>query len=183
LSTTGDRPLDAGRVGAKLRELTAVDPLGRGGQEDPWREFRRVEIIDLQLSFRFRHSLGKYSRFFLDLEQRRLMATRCPRCGTVWMPPRPACGNDLTVTEWVELPGRGTLAAATECAYTLTTGGGAGHLVLGYVALEGASTLLLQQIRNYGDARRLTPGLPMRVAWADARVEHPMELFWFEPAR
>jgi len=159
-----------------------MDPLGRTPAEDPWRDFRQVEVIDLKLDFRFRHSLGKYSRFFLELENRRLMATRCPRCGTVWMPPRPACGNDLAVTEWVELSGRGTLAAATECAYTLTTGGGKDRLVLGYVALEGASTLLLQQIRNYGHAGRLTAGLPVRVVWADGPVTHPMELFWFEPA-
>jgi len=170
------------RITSKILELTAMDPLGRPPAEDPWRDFRRVEVIDLRLEFRFRHSLGKNSRFFLELERRRLMATRCPRCGTVWMPPRPACGNDLTVTEWVELSGRGTLAAATECAYTLTTGGGKNRLVLGYVALEGASTLLLQQIRNYGDARRLTAGLPVRAVWADGPVTHPMELFWFEPA-
>ena len=169
-------------VTLKLGEMDVADPLGRPAAEDPWRDFRRVEVIDLRLDFRFRHSLGKYSRFFLELENRRLMATRCARCGTVWMPPRPACGNDLTVTEWIELLGRGTLAAATECAYTLTTGGGQDRLVLGYVAVEGASTLLLQQIRSYGDARRLRAGLPLRVVWADAPVRHPMELFWFEPA-
>ncbi len=179
---SGDGLSERARVGAKIEELMAIDPLGRLGPDDPWRAFRRVEVIDLQLGFRFRHSLGKYSRFFLELEQCRLMATRCPRCGTVWMPPRPACGNDLAVTDWVELPGRGTLAATTECAYTLTTGGGTARMALGYVALEGASTLLLQRIRNYGDARRLTPGLPVQVAWADEPVGHPMELFWFEPA-
>ncbi|MBI4637022.1 MAG: hypothetical protein HY727_11800 [Candidatus Rokubacteria bacterium] len=172
----------AERVVSKLKVVTLPDPLARPPAEDPWREFRQVEVIDLKLEFRFRHSLGKYSRFFLELEHRRLMATRCPRCGAVWMPPRPACGNDLVVTEWLELPGRGTLAAATECAYTLTTGGGKDRLVLGYVALEGASTLLLQQIRNYGDPRRLTVGLPVRAVWAEGPVNHPMELFWFEPA-
>ena len=171
------------RVRRKLEELEVDDPLGRAAPDDPWRDFRRVEVIDLSLDFRFRHSLGKCSRFFLELERRRLMATRCARCGTVWMPPRPACGNDLAVTEWLELPGRGTLAAATECAYTLTTGGGRDRLVLGYVALEGASTLLLQQIRNYGNARRLGAGLPVRAVWAEEPVDHPMELFWFEPIR
>lgn len=170
------------RVTAKIKEITAVNPLGSERGEDPWRDFRRVEVIDLKLDFRFRHSLGKCSRFFLELEDRRLLATRCGRCGTVWMPPRPACGNDLTVTEWMELTGRGTLAAATECAYTLTTGGGRDRYVLGYVALEGTSTLLLQQIRNYGDIGRLVAGLPVRVVWADEPVDHPMELFWFEPA-
>lgn len=175
-------PRVEGAVTTKLREFTVADPLGRPSEQDPWRDFRRIEVINLRLDFRFRHSLGKYSRFFLELERRRLMATRCPRCGTVWMPPRPACGNDLTVTEWVELPGHGTLSVATECAYTLTTGGGQDRLALGYVALEGASTLLLQRIKNYGDPRGLTAGRRVRVAWGDGPVAHPMELFWFEPA-
>ena len=170
-----------GRVKSKLREFVAADPLGRTPAEDPWRDFRRVEVIDLRLEFQFRHSLGKYSRFFLELERRRLFGTRCPGCDTVWLPPRPACGNDLRVTEWIELPPRGTLAAATECAYTLTTGGGQDRLVLGYVAVEGASTLLLQQIRDGGHPQRLRVGLPLRVGWAEGPVQHPMELFWFEP--
>jgi hypothetical protein len=171
------------RVTRKLAAHTVPDPLGRSPAEDPWCEFRHVEVVALSLKFRFHHSLGKASRFFLELEHRRLMATRCPRCATVWMPPRAACGNDLAVTEWVELPGRGTLAAATTCAYTLTAGGGRERLVLGYVELEGASTLLLHQIRNYGDPGTLRAGLRMRVAWADEPVGHPMQLFWFEPER
>ena len=172
----------AERVTGKIKEMLATDPLGRSPDGDPWREFRRVEIIDLKLDFRFRHSLGKCSRFFLELEKRRLLATRCGRCGTVWMPPRPACGNDLAVTEWIELSGHGTLAAATECAVTLPTAAGQDRLVLGYVALDGASTLLLQRIRNFGDVRRLTAGLSVQVVWAKGEVAHPMELFWFEPA-
>ncbi|HEV8471982.1 MAG TPA: zinc ribbon domain-containing protein [Methylomirabilota bacterium] len=169
-------------VTAKLRQLTVADPLGRSPHDDPWRDFRELELIDLKLDFTFKHSLGKVSRFFLELEHHRLMATRCPRCATVWMPPRAACGNDLSVTEWVEVPGRGTLAAAVECAYTLTTGGGGDRLVLAYVALERTSTLLLHQVRSYGDVGRLRAGLPMKVAWAEGKVRHPMELFWFEPA-
>lgn len=169
-------------VTRKLDVFTADDPLGRTGIDDPWRDFRTIERLDFPLEFQFRHSLGKASRFFTELEERRLMATRCPTCGEVWMPPRPACPNELAVTQWVELAGTGTLSVATTSAYTLTTGGGEDELVLGYVALDGASTLLLQQIRNYGDPERLVAGLPVRVAWADGLVEHPMELFWFEPA-
>jgi uncharacterized OB-fold protein len=169
------------KITRKLDAFTAEDPLGRPAAEDPWRDFREVERIDFALEFRFRHSFGKLSRFFLELEQRRLMATRCPACGTVWMPPRPACGNDLTITEWVELSGRGTLAAASLSAYTLTTGGGEDQLVLGYVDLDGADTLMLQQIRNIGDPARLTAGLPLHAVWADQPVGHPMESFWFEP--
>ena len=169
-------------VTRKLEELHAEDPLGREGAADPWRDFRRVELLDFALEFRFRHSLGKTSRFFLELENRRLMGTRCPRCGTVWMPPRATCGNDLEITQWTELSGLGTLAVASRSAYTLTTGGGEDDLVLGYVALEGADTLLLQRIRNFGDPDRLIAGLALKAVWADGPVAHPMESFWFEPS-
>ena len=97
------------------------------------------------------------------------------------MPPRAVCPEDLHITEWVELSGKGTLEIATTSAYTLTTGGGEDELVLGYVALAGASTRLLQQIRNFGDPSRLRPGLPVRAVWSEEGVEHPMQAFWFEP--
>lgn len=162
------------RVSRKLHELSA----SRGG-EDVWRDFRRVEVLDLELRFKFRHSLGKVSAFFLELEQRRLLATRCPRCATVWMPPRPACGNDLEITEWIELSGRGQVVAAAEGRYTASGRDEGEPMVLGYVALEGASTLLLQRIRRAGT--RPPAGLAVRVAWSEEPVDHPMELFWFEP--
>lgn len=166
----------------KIDQQTFPDPTGIGEEQDPWRDFREVERIELSLEFHFQHSLGKVSRFFLQLEQRRLMATRCTSCNKVWMPPRPLCADDMTITEWVELPGRGTLEAASLSAYTLTTGGGEAELVLGYVRLDGADTSMLQQIRNYGDASELVPGLAVKVVWAEQPVGHPMEAFWFEPA-
>ena len=153
---------------------------GEAEAGDAFADFRDVEIIDMQMAFGFRHSLGKLSRFFLALEERKLLGATCPTCGTVWLPPRPVCPDDLAVTEWVELDGRGHLVEGSLSAYTLKTGGGEHQLMLGYVAVEGASTLLLQQIRNLGD-RRLEHGLPLKVVWSEEAVEHPMELFWFEP--
>ncbi|MEE8188350.1 MAG: zinc ribbon domain-containing protein [Kiloniellales bacterium] len=170
------------RVTRKLEAFTAEDPLGRAPGDDPWAAFREIERIELDLEFQFRHSLGKLSRFFLELENRKLFGTTCPACGKVWMPPRVHCAEELAVTEWTELPGRGTLQASVSSAYTLTGAGGADRLVLGYVRLEGADTLLLQQIRNYGEAARLAPGLPVQAVWSEDSVGHPMESFWFEPA-
>lgn len=171
-----------GEIKTKLETLTAEDPLGRTGDDDPWRDFRDIELLDFNLAFQFRHSLGKTSRFFQELENRRLMATKCPTCGKVWMPPRPLCPDDHAITEWVELPGTGTVAVATSSAYTLTSQGGDVALVVGYVTLDGASTALFGQIRNAGDPDELTEGTPMKVVWTDDPVDHPMQLFWFEPA-
>ena len=166
----------------KIDVQTFSDPMGRTPADDPWAAFREVERIELNLEFHFQHSLGKVSRFFLELENHRLMGTRCPQCGKVWMPPRALCGDDMTITEWVALPNHGTLNAASLSAYTLTSGGGSAELVLGYVQIEGADTAILQQIKNYDAASDLVPGRAMRVAWANQAVAHPMQSFWFEPA-
>jgi len=168
------------RVKRKLEVRPAGDA-GPGDAVDPFAAFRDVEILDMQLAFAFRHSLGKLSRFFLALEQHVLLGTACPVCGAVWLPPRVVCPDDLAVTDWVELGGRGRLAVGSLSAYTLKTAGGERQLMLGYVEVEGATSLLLQQIRN-ADADALVPGLELKIVWSDRPVDHPMELFWFEPA-
>ncbi len=162
----------------KLDVIEDADPMARG-DDDPWRDFRTVERLDMELHFRFKHSLGKLSPFFLALEERRLLGTKCTTCGKVWMPPRVHCGDDLAICEWVELPGEGRLEAAALSAYNLTTGGGEDKLVLGYVTLDGADTAILQQLRN---CYAPVPGLRVKAVWSNRPVEHPMQLFWFETA-
>lgn len=48
------------------------------------------------------------------LNEHRLMGSRCVKCGTLFVPPRPICitcaGNDM---EWVEVAGEGKLVAFT----------------------------------------------------------------------
>ncbi len=52
--------------------------------------------------------------FYGYLDEDRLMGARCASCGTLYLPPRAICpgchGEDLA---WVELSGRGALAAFT----------------------------------------------------------------------
>ena len=46
--------------------------------------------------------------------EKKLMASRCKKCGALWLPPRPLCikcySDEL---EWVELKGKGKLVAFT----------------------------------------------------------------------
>jgi len=54
------------------------------------------------------------SSFNQYLTEHRLMGTRCPACNATYLPPRaicPTCHGDAL--EWVELSGRGKLAAFT----------------------------------------------------------------------
>lgn len=171
----------SGIVTRKLRSFTASDPTGGEPDMDPWKDFREIELIDMPLTFRFDHSMGKLSRFYLELENRRFMGTRCPKCDRLWMPPRVMCPEDWTITSWEEVAGHGILEVAARSAYQ-RTGGGSEDLVLGYVRLDGAHTSLLHRIENFGDSARLVHGLPVKAAWSEVEVGHPMELFWFEPS-
>lgn len=48
------------------------------------------------------------------LKEKKLMASRCKKCGALYLPPHPICvkchGNEM---EWVEMKGTGKLAAFT----------------------------------------------------------------------
>lgn len=167
------------RVTSKLRAVHADDPLGR--DPDPWQNFREIELLSLAWTQEYRHSLGKTSRFFLELEQGRLIATRCPACGQVWVPPRPLCPADHSITEWEELSGRGMLVTWS----VLHSGSQfAPHLkppyVFAYVALDGATTLFGHILRRVDDPARLTYGQRVRTVFVEEPVAHPLHLMAFE---
>ncbi len=164
----------------KLQQLTA--PNLSGQLPDPWADFREIEILELNWAQTYRHSLGKYSRFFLELENGRFLATRCPSCCTTWTPPRPVCPNDLSITEWVELKGTGHVVSFSVLHYAPTM---AADLktpyVLAYVKLDGADTLFAHLLQNYGDLSCIQHGLPVQIVYHDGPVGHPILLISFEP--
>ena len=168
-------------VERKLEQLIADTSEINHKDVDIWGDFREIEMIDFRLNFSFRHSLGKLSKFFIELENKKLMGTRCSVCNHVWLPPRVICPEDRTITEWLELPQHGKLEAYSKSAYTLGSDSGNQNLFLGYIRIFGASTAILQKLRNIKHEKNLSIGMPVKVVWTDSTVGHPMELFWFEP--
>lgn len=170
------------KVTTQLSVHTVADPLGR--TTDPWAEFRQVEVLALHWEQDYRHSLGKYSRFFIELENRRFMATRCPVCGQVWAPPRPVCPEHLAVTQWVELSGQGRLQSFSVLHHTPAV---APFIkppyVLAFVRLDGADTLFTHLLVNYRALDEVKLGLAVRVVYFDGPVTHPIHLMAFEPVR
>jgi hypothetical protein len=154
------------------------------GDGDVWADFRQVERLTLSLTQSYTHTLGKYSRFFIELENRRFMATRCLRCDRVYAPPRPLCPECLKPTTWIELTGTGTLETFSVLHFSpgsntdvraLTT-----PYVFAYVLLDGASTLFPHLLR--APVERVRPGMRVRVAFNEHSVEHPIHLMYFVPA-
>jgi uncharacterized protein len=168
---------------ADVRSKNAVqvvgDPLRR--EPDPWAAFREIEQLTLELTQRYTHSLGKYSRFFIELENKHFLATRCERCGTVYAPPRPLCRDCLAVTEWVELPGTGTVETYSVLHFSPGSNPDVEQLqtpyILAYVLLDGASTLFPHILVS----DTVSIGMRVKVQYVDHPVHHPIHLIRFVP--
>ena len=146
--------------------------------DDPFKAFRDIALLEVHQQFTYRHSLGKVSKFFLELEKGRLFASRCAACGSVYMPPRAVCPKDLSVTEWLELSGRGTLKSWTLCSRAPGYARTGEPYLLAYVKLEGTDSLFLHQLKASADS--LSYDLDVKTVFGHA-AQHPLECMWFEP--
>lgn len=165
---------------SSLIDITARD----AAADDRWGDFRQIERIRLELSQRYHYSLGKQSRFFIELANRRFFATACAGCGKVYAPPRPLCPACLQATTWRELSGEGALETWSALHFSPGTNPDVAALetpyALAYVLLDGADSLFPHLLR--ADAADLRVGLRVRVAYNAGPVSHPIHLMYFVPA-
>jgi hypothetical protein len=164
------------RVTSQLEIKSAASP-----DNDPWEAFRQIEVITLELTQRYKHSLGKYSRFFIELEHGRFFGTQCPACEKVYTPPRPLCPACLKITDWRELPGTGTLETYSIMHFTSGVNADVENpgapVVLAYVLLDGSSTLFPHVLK----AETVKTKMRVQVEYATTPVTHPIHLMYFVP--
>ena len=149
-------------------------------REDAFADFKEIALLETQQSFTYRHSFGKTSKFFLALAEKKLLATQCPKCSAVYMPPRAICRQDLTSTTWLELSGKGRLESWTLCPNAVSYAQTETPYILAYVKLEGTQSLFLHQLRNIS-LEELNFGLELKAVFAPTMTNHPLDQFWFEP--
>lgn len=116
---------------------TVKEALGR----DP-KEFMVIDRASFAL---YSHSYGLVSPFFRGLLEGKIKGTKCPKCGTVYCPPRAHCWNPeckVCDCEWVNLPLTGIVhtftvqcLAAAPFEHTLP-------FSMGWVQIDGADTTL-----------------------------------------
>ena len=167
----------------KVASRIDIQTIESDSENDVWAAFRQIERITVTLTQSYRYSLGKYSRFFIELEQQRFMATGCGDCGRVYAPPRPVCPDCLSVTDWVELSGQGEVKTFSVLHFSPGTNADVRSLaapyVLAYVLLDGADTLFPHLLK--APLEEVHIGMRVRVAWNSQTVDHPIHLMYFAP--
>ena len=152
-----------------------------GEARDVWAEFRQVERITVELTQSYKYTLGRYSRFFIELENERFMATRCAVCGRVYAPPRPLCPKCLKVTGWVALSGRGEVKTYSVLHFSPDSNADVRALetpyIFAYVLLDGADTLFPHLLKVPLPEVRV--GMRVKVVYSRQPVSHPIHLMYF----
>jgi len=136
----------------------------------------------------YRYSIGKLAvKFFEELkENKKIMGSKCSKCGKVHSPPRAVCAEcfiEMTVKDMVELSPRGTLEGFTVVNYPFTdpNTGGMRPFPYGYglFRLEGADTSMMYFI-NETDYTKLKIGQRVEAVFKEEREGNIRDILYFK---
>lgn len=147
-----------------------------GVERDPGADGRPVYRWRVETAQRYRHAVGSSNRFYEGLERGVLRATRCPECSASWFPPRRFCDADLAGTRWYDLPGTGTVTAATRVHSPPPFGGIDPPYVLASIRLDGVEGGLTHRVIG---AEAPAKGTVVSVRFTDEAPAHPLLSFAF----
>ena len=80
--------------------------------------FQDHQIRDV-IKINYNYTMGGQSKFFIEImKNKKLLGTKCTKCGKTWMPPRINCSDCYAPADWTELKQTGTIEVSTIVWYT-----------------------------------------------------------------
>lgn len=137
----------------------------------------------------YRYAAGATaSRFFTELRDHgRLMATVCPSCDAVLLPPRSFCEKCFVRTsDWIEVGPQGTVDTFT-ITYEGFAGLAEGPTVLALISVDGATTSIphfLGEVDTSSPARLLDQvkeGFRVEAVFKEERQGSILDIAYFRP--
>ena len=123
----------------------------------------------------FNYAIGLHgSKFFKELkENKKIMAIKCDKCGTVYIPPRKVCGPCFReMTEWVEVGPKGEIGTFTILRYAFIDPETGEQKPVpygyGFIKLDGADTLFQHYI-DIDDESKVKIGARVEAVFAEER--------------
>jgi uncharacterized OB-fold protein len=133
----------------------------------------------------FNFWVGQYlDKFFDNLENKKIVGNKCPKCDDVFVPPRKICGKCNVVIpldqNWVELPDTGTLVNYTITPYRVNdrTDRKAKDLLLGMIHIDGSNTSIVYRLLNL-EPSEVKIGMKVKIEWAEKTKGNPSDIKGF----
>ncbi|MYB43718.1 MAG: hypothetical protein F4X18_13020 [Acidimicrobiia bacterium] len=128
-------------------------------------------LLHVEMAQRYRHAVGSADPFYRGLDEGVLRATECTECGSTWFPPRRFCDVHLSETTWYDLPGTGSIVAATRVHSPPPFGGIEVPYVLASIRLDGVDGGITHRVTCDEIPER---GTVVAVAFSNSRAAHPL---------
>jgi uncharacterized OB-fold protein len=152
-------------------------------------EVHEVELITVpdKWEIPYAYSAGEtISKFLVELrDNARIMATKCPKCRQILLPPRSFCATCFISLkdQWIEIEPVGELVTYSVCTEVIT-GAPAPPYIVVFVTLGGSSVPMAQFLKgvDLSDIEKLTrelkPGMPVKAVFKD-RAERKASILDF----
>ncbi len=148
----------------------------------------KVFEIKWKTDLPYKWAKGKLTvKFFEELKKnKKILGSKCPKCGKVHMPPRGVCAEclvQMTVDDMVELPPKGTLEGFTVVNYPFTdpNTGGMRPFPYGYAIfkLDGANTYMMHFV-NETDPSKYKIGQRVEAVFKEKREGNLGDIPYFK---
>jgi hypothetical protein len=143
--------------------------------------------VPITMNLQWNYAAGRYfSRLFQALKNEgKILAVKCSRCGRVYLPPRPVCGNCFAeMQEWVEVSHQGTVRAFTVVHIPfLDPSTGQPRAVpfgMALIQLDGADTTLNHYLGGI-ELTKLRIGQRVEAVFRQERQGTMSDILYFKP--
>ena len=139
-------------------------------------------MVDMPYNYHSGPYYGKYLQEIRD--NKRLVGIKCPKCATVYVPPRIVCPDCFcTMDEFVPLSGEGTILAFTVVQIPYTDPDTGSHKDLpytgAYIALDGTACNVMHKL-DEPDEKKIRPGMRVRAVFSDKRIgDYNTDIMYF----
>ncbi len=122
------------------------------------------------------------SHFLIELrDNKRIMGTKCPECGLVFVPARSVCKYCFAqLDQWVEVSDTGTLQTYTVAGQRNGVQPVDPPIIYGIIQLDGASTGLVHMLSEV-EFEKLAIGMRVKAVFAEKRVGSILDIKYFKP--
>ena len=153
---------------------------GNKGHRTDKLERARYMLVNRPWDVMYEHSYGLVSRFFEGLMEKKLLGTKCPKCGDVFCPPRAHCWRNkckLTETEWIDMPMHGILHCFTVLGFAGEAFLSDLPFILAYVRIDGANTMIAGRLIGM-DPENVECDMKVNIKFVEHPAGNPMDIYF-----
>lgn len=133
----------------------------------------------------FNFWVGQYlDKFYDNLENKKIVGNKCPKCSDIFVPPRKICGKcNVKIPldqNWVDLPDTGTVVNYTITSYRVNDRSHrkAKPMIIGMVQIDGSSTAIIYRLLDL-EPDEVKIGMKVKIQWEDKPKGDPSDIKGF----